>query len=150
MVRGCAQKGESSKALPKLSVKFILHATGNIAAKFLYDPVMISHMPLYYLFFPILIACESPFFFSRIMLYIMPGTSRGSPQGPQSQLECKRKVSLFTYMYMHTCVFVIIQSTLDQHERVVEFFLSAALSWSLNLQVVDFPSIFFVVSRKSS
>jgi hypothetical protein len=49
---GSAQKVESSKALPKLSVKFILHATGNIAAKFLYDPVMISYMPLYYLFFP--------------------------------------------------------------------------------------------------
>ncbi|KAH8494976.1 hypothetical protein H0E87_018232 [Populus deltoides] len=33
---------ESSKALPKLSVKFILHATGNIAAKFLYDPVLVG------------------------------------------------------------------------------------------------------------
>lgn len=34
--------GESSKALPKLSVKFFLHATGNIAAKFLYDPVLVG------------------------------------------------------------------------------------------------------------
>ncbi|KAJ6355756.1 hypothetical protein OIU78_003979 [Salix suchowensis] len=33
---------ESFKALPKLSVKFILHATGNIAAKFLYDPVLVA------------------------------------------------------------------------------------------------------------
>ncbi|CAK7327448.1 unnamed protein product [Dovyalis caffra] len=33
---------ESSKALPKLSVKFILHATGNIAAKFTYDPVLVG------------------------------------------------------------------------------------------------------------
>ncbi|XP_025013112.1 SWI/SNF-related matrix-associated actin-dependent regulator of chromatin subfamily A-like protein 1 isoform X1 [Ricinus communis] len=33
---------ESSKILPKLSVKFILHATGNIAAKFSYDPVLVA------------------------------------------------------------------------------------------------------------
>ncbi|XP_058000812.1 uncharacterized protein LOC110669090 isoform X2 [Hevea brasiliensis] len=33
---------ESSKGLPKLSVKFILHASGNIAAKFSYDPVLVA------------------------------------------------------------------------------------------------------------
>ena len=32
----------SSKELPKASVKFFLHATGNIAAKFLYDQVLAS------------------------------------------------------------------------------------------------------------
>ena len=31
-----------SKELPKASVKFFLHATGNIAAKFLYDQVLTS------------------------------------------------------------------------------------------------------------
>ncbi|KAJ4825994.1 hypothetical protein Tsubulata_033218 [Turnera subulata] len=32
----------SPKRLPKLSVKFFLHATGNIAAKFPYDPVLVG------------------------------------------------------------------------------------------------------------
>ncbi|KAJ4721866.1 SWI/SNF-related matrix-associated actin-dependent regulator of chromatin subfamily A-like protein 1 [Melia azedarach] len=35
--------GDNSKEqLPKLSVKFILHASGNIAAKFTYDPVLVA------------------------------------------------------------------------------------------------------------
>ncbi|XP_065853070.1 uncharacterized protein [Euphorbia lathyris] len=35
---------ESSKASPKVSVKFMLHASGNIAAKFLYDAVVVAAM----------------------------------------------------------------------------------------------------------
>ncbi|WCJ28566.1 SWI/SNF-related matrix-associated actin-dependent regulator of chromatin subfamily A-like protein 1 [Euphorbia peplus] len=35
---------EGSKALPKISVKLMLHATGSIAAKFLYDPVVVAAM----------------------------------------------------------------------------------------------------------
>ncbi|CAN1279730.1 Putative ion channel POLLUX-like 2 [Linum perenne] len=37
-----AQPGESCTGLPKLSVKFLLHASGNIAVKFPYNSVMIE------------------------------------------------------------------------------------------------------------
>ncbi|XP_021607344.1 SWI/SNF-related matrix-associated actin-dependent regulator of chromatin subfamily A-like protein 1 isoform X4 [Manihot esculenta] len=37
-----SKSDESSKGVPKLSVKFLLHASGNIAAKFSYDPVLVA------------------------------------------------------------------------------------------------------------
>jgi len=102
---GCAQKVESSKALPKLSVKFILHATGNIAAKFLYDPVMISYMPLYYLFFPfwLLVKVRS---FSKTLCFIscqvLVGALRKVPKANWNAKE--RSLFLHICICIHVCL----------------------------------------------
>uniref|UniRef100_A0A2P2M0S6 Uncharacterized protein MANES_03G212800 n=2 Tax=Rhizophora mucronata TaxID=61149 RepID=A0A2P2M0S6_RHIMU len=42
LVAPMAKSDESSKGLQKLSVKFLLHASGNVAAKFPYDPVLVA------------------------------------------------------------------------------------------------------------
>lgn len=42
---------EHSKELPKVSVKFFLHSSGNIAAKFPYDPVILLLLCSFFFFF---------------------------------------------------------------------------------------------------
>lgn len=128
----CVQERDCSKELQKLSVKFFLHASGNIAAKFPYDTVqldLVCFVCIYGIIFFLYL------YFLHRYLWLLSG-------GYPKPVGMQKKGFLFPYSF-----FFHRECSISINFLLLAFAVSDK---SENVQIMDVPFIFFVISWKDS